>query len=107
MRGNILEFDVLAGRQWYLPNGRVWSFGGREAEGIHVRTLQVAPALPQSKVTCVPQYPLPAADKRGLSEVINDLEKREIISCTHSPYSSPVWAVCKSDGRWRLTIIED
>ena len=61
--GNILGFDVLAGKQWYLPNGRVWSFEGRGAEAIHVRTLQVAPALLQSKVTHVYQYLLPATTK--------------------------------------------
>ena len=37
--GNILGFDVLAGRQWDLPNGRVWGFGGRGAEAIDVRNL--------------------------------------------------------------------
>ena len=36
--------------------------------------------------------------------MINDLKKREIISCTHSPYNSPVWPVRKLDGRWHLTI---
>ena len=58
-KGNILGFDVLPGKRWYLPDGRVWSFGGRGTKATHVRTLQVAPALPQTKVTHVSQYPLP------------------------------------------------
>ncbi|KAK4811127.1 hypothetical protein QYF61_019758 [Mycteria americana] len=107
---NILGFDVLNGRTWRLPNGSVWSFGSnidpnpsrnREAA---VRALRAAPALPESKITNVPQYPLSAAARNGISEVIADLEKRQIISRTHSPYNSPVWPVRKPDGRWRLTV---
>ncbi|KAK4810584.1 hypothetical protein QYF61_007321 [Mycteria americana] len=62
------------------------------------------PALPESKITNVPQYPISAAARNGISEVIADLEKRQIISRTHSPYNSPVWPVRKPDGRWRLTV---
>ncbi|KAK4810669.1 hypothetical protein QYF61_007469, partial [Mycteria americana] len=107
---NILGFDVLNGRTWRLPNGSVWSFGSninpnpsrnREAA---VRALHAAPALPESKITNVPQYPISAAARNGISEVIADLEKRQIISRTHSPYNSPVWPVRKPDGRWRLTV---
>ena len=47
---------------------------------------------------------MPTAAKQGILEVINDLEKRGIISRTHSPYNSPVWPVCKPDGQWRLKI---
>ncbi|KAK4810566.1 hypothetical protein QYF61_004529 [Mycteria americana] len=107
---NILGFDVLNGRTWRLPNGSVWSFGSnidpnpsrnREAA---VRALRAAPALPESKITNIPQYPLSAMARNGISEVIADLEKRQIISRTHSPYNSPVWPVLKPDGRWRLTV---
>ncbi|KAK4806990.1 hypothetical protein QYF61_000319 [Mycteria americana] len=107
---NILGFDVLNGRSWSLPNGSVWSFGSnidpnpsrnREAA---VRALRAAPALPESQITNVPQYPISAAARNGISEVIADLEKRQIISKTHSPYNSPVWPVRKPDGRWRLTV---
>ncbi|KAK4810621.1 hypothetical protein QYF61_007358 [Mycteria americana] len=107
---NILGFDVLNGRTWRLPNGSVWSCGSnidpnpsrnREAA---VRALRAAPALPESQITNVPQYPLSAAARNGISEVIADLEKRQIISRTHSPYNSPVWPVRKPDGRWRLTV---
>ena len=87
-KGNILGFDVLASKQWCLPDGRVWSFGGRGIGTVHVKTLQVALLLPQSKVTCVLQCSLPIAAKQGILEVINDLEKGGIISRTHSPYNS-------------------
>ncbi|KAK4819549.1 hypothetical protein QYF61_007060 [Mycteria americana] len=107
---NILGFDVLNGRTWRLPNGSVWSFGSnidpnpsrnREAP---VRALCAAPALPESKITNVLQYPISAAARNGISEVIADLEKRQISSRTHSPYNSPVWPIRKPDGRWRLTV---
>ncbi|KAK4828000.1 hypothetical protein QYF61_022777, partial [Mycteria americana] len=107
---NILGFNVLNGRTWHLPNGSVWSFGsdtdpnpGRNWKA-PVRALRAAPALPKSKMTNVPQYPISAAAQNGISEVIADLEKRQIISRTHSPYNSPGWPVRKPDGRWRLTV---
>ena len=89
-KGNILGFDVLAGRQWCLPGGRVWSFGSREAEATDVSVLQTAPALPPSKLTCIPQYPLPSAARQGITELLDDLERRQIVSRTHSPYNSLV-----------------
>ena len=62
-KGNLFGFDVLAGKKWYLPHGGVWRFGGRGTGVTPVRTLQVAPLLPRSKVTRVSQYPLPTAAK--------------------------------------------
>ncbi|KAK4816905.1 hypothetical protein QYF61_024915 [Mycteria americana] len=103
-KGNILGFDILAGKQWRRPNGSLWSFGSRGAGTARIRTLQSAPALPPSKVICISQYPLPSPAKRGIMEVINDLEKRQIISCTSSPYNSPFWPVHKPDGQWQLII---
>ncbi|XP_063996998.1 uncharacterized protein LOC135173782 [Pogoniulus pusillus] len=99
------------GRRWHLPDGTLWSFGAYEVRNkrgksayARVSWLQTAPPLPKSHITCVAQYPLPAAAKQGITEVIADLEKRKIVTRTHSPYNSPVWPVRKPDGRWRLTI---
>lgn len=83
---------------------QVWSFGGEEAEAAWVWALQTAPALPRSKLTCVPQYPLPCAAKQGITELLGDLERRQIINCNHFPYNSPVWPVLKPDGWWCSTI---
>ena len=69
-----------------------------------MRVLHAAPTLPESKITSVPQYLISAAAQNGISEVIADLEKRQIISRTHSPQNSPVRPVRKPDGRWHLTI---
>ena len=108
---NILGFDALNGRTWRLPDGSLWSFGSitnpshnKNQQTATVRVLRAAPALPESKITNVPQYPISATARTGISEVIADLEKRQIISRTHSPYNSPVWPVRKPDGRWRLTV---
>ena len=103
-KGNILGFDVLAGRQWCLPGSRIWSCGSREAKATDVRVLQTAPALPHSKLTCIPQYPLLSAARWGITELLDDLERRQIISRTHSPYNSLVWPVRKPDEWWRLTV---
>jgi len=75
---NILGLDVSNGRTWHLWNGSVWSFGsninpnsGRNWEAA-VHVLHAAPALPDSKTTNVPQYPISVA-QNGISEVIADL----------------------------------
>lgn len=60
--------------------------------------------FPKSKIINVPQYPISAVSRTGISEVIADLEKRKITFRTHSPYNSPVWPVHKMDRKWRLTI---
>lgn len=52
-----------------------------------------APALPDSKITNVPQYLIFAATQIRISEVIVVLEKLHIISRTHTLYNSLVWPV--------------
>ncbi|KAF4793360.1 hypothetical protein TURU_112086 [Turdus rufiventris] len=36
--------------------------------------------------------------------MIRELESQGVVSKTHSPFNSPIWPVCKSDGEWRLTV---
>ncbi|RMC06339.1 hypothetical protein DUI87_15771 [Hirundo rustica rustica] len=36
--------------------------------------------------------------------MIRELEIQGVVSKTHSPFNSPIWPVCKSDGEWRLTV---
>lgn len=93
---NILGFNTLASRRWCLPGSRVWSFRSREAETTDVIVLQNTPMLPHSKLTCVLQCPPPSAAKHGITT--DDLERRQIISQTHSSYNSLVWPVRKPDG---------
>ncbi|GAB0208996.1 pol-like protein ENS-3 [Grus japonensis] len=110
---NILGFDVLYGRVWKLPDGSLWSFAGQgdgeiawleEDETKAINLLEMSIPLPPSRITNVKQYPLPAAAHSGIDGVVTDLEKRGIITRTHSPYNSPIWPVKKPNGQWRLTI---
>lgn len=102
---NIWGFDVLTRPNWHLPAGSVRFFSTsrnpnpRRNWKATVCVLHAAPALPDAKITNVPQRLISAAARNGISEVIADLEKRHIISRTHSPYNSPVWPVQKRDGR--------
>ncbi|TRZ10724.1 hypothetical protein HGM15179_016366 [Zosterops borbonicus] len=36
--------------------------------------------------------------------MIRKLESQGVVSKAHSPLNSPIWAVCKSSGEWRLTV---
>ncbi|GAB0206094.1 pol-like protein ENS-3 [Grus japonensis] len=110
---NTLGFNLLYGRVWKLPDGSVWSFAGRgdgqiawlEDDGPKaINLLEMSVPLPPSKITNVKQYPLPAAAHSDIDGVVTDLEKRGIITRTHSPYNSPVWPVKNPNGQWRLTI---
>lgn len=49
---NILGFDILLDKQWYLPDSRIWNFGSRGVEA----TFELYSLL-LSKATCIPQYP--------------------------------------------------
>jgi hypothetical protein len=51
---------------------------------------------------CQPQYPLPTSSLLGLQPVINDLLQKGLLRPTHSPYNSPILAVKKSNGTYRL-----
>ena len=88
----------------------MWSFGSNvspnpnENWGATVWVLRTAAPLPDSKITNVPRYPISAVARAGVSEVTADLEKRQIISRTHSPPNSPVWPVRKPDGSLCLTM---
>ncbi|RMC16846.1 hypothetical protein DUI87_06099 [Hirundo rustica rustica] len=39
-----------------------------------------------------------------IHKMIRELESQGVVSKTHSPFNSPIWPVCKSDGEWRLTV---
>ncbi|RMB93974.1 hypothetical protein DUI87_29561 [Hirundo rustica rustica] len=36
--------------------------------------------------------------------MICELETQGVVSKTHSPFNSPIWPVCNSDRKWRLTV---
>ncbi|RMC10886.1 hypothetical protein DUI87_12599 [Hirundo rustica rustica] len=37
-------------------------------------------------------------------KMIHELESQGVVSKSHSPFNSPIWPVCKSEGEWRLTV---
>ncbi|KAF4794069.1 hypothetical protein TURU_105321 [Turdus rufiventris] len=37
-------------------------------------------------------------------KMIRELETQGVVSKTHSPFNSPIWPMCKSDGEWTLTV---
>ncbi|RMB92487.1 hypothetical protein DUI87_31130 [Hirundo rustica rustica] len=39
-----------------------------------------------------------------IHKIIRELETQGVVSKTHSPFNSPIWPVCKSDGECRLTV---
>ncbi|KAJ7422565.1 hypothetical protein BTVI_13667 [Pitangus sulphuratus] len=39
-----------------------------------------------------------------IHEMIHELESHREVSKMCSPYNSPIWPVCKSNGEWRLTV---
>lgn len=57
-----------------------------------------------SKITNVSQHPISPAARKGISEVIADLEKGQIASKTFSWYNSPTWLAWKPNGKWCLMI---
>ncbi|KAF4793364.1 hypothetical protein TURU_112098 [Turdus rufiventris] len=38
-----------------------------------------------------------------IHKMIRELDRQGVVNKTHSPFNSPIWPVCKSDGEWRLT----
>lgn len=104
---NIIGFTVLNGWTWWsLNSSSVWSFGlnidpssSRTWEVI-VYVLHTVPALSDSEITDVPQYPIYAVAWNRISEVIADLEKRQIITRTQFQCNSPFWLLQEPDGRW-------
>lgn len=99
---NILGFDALKGQIWHLVDSSLWSFSSsvnlnanKNQQTATAHDLHAAPAL---------QYLISAMARSGISEIIADLEKQQIIFRTHSPYNSPVWPVHKLDRKWHLTI---
>lgn len=108
---SILGYDILQGKRWQLQDGTIWSFGSPETSRSNlfgknrkIKLLKMAPILPVSAITNIKQYPIPLAAKKGIDAVITNLEQRNIIYRTHSPFNSPVWPVKKPDGSWRLTV---
>jgi len=103
---NILGFDILHGCMWKLPDGTVWSFATHQRDSGTMRLSLLQTSIPSSpaKIINDRQYLLSAAALMGIDGVVTELEKRDIIKRTHSPYNSPVWPVKKPTRQWHFTV---
>ncbi|KAJ7406640.1 endogenous retrovirus group k member 19 pol [Pitangus sulphuratus] len=43
-------------------------------------------------------------EKPMLEQIICELKRQGVVNKTHSPFNSPIWPMCKSNGEWRLTV---
>jgi len=110
LQKNILDMDVLKGKQRHDTQGNSWSFDAPQIKqlakipGMEVHLLQAAPALPSSKLRNVKPQPLPLAAEEGTAPVMAELWGQGVLVPTHSTCSSLVWPVGKPNGKWRLTV---
>ena len=69
-----------ASGQTVVPAGRQGvEFQKQRGRSHGLRVLQRASALPHSKLTCIPQYPLPSAARWGITELLDDLERTVVV----------------------------
>ena len=47
---------------------------------------------------------LPVCHKGGLKSLLNEMEEKEVIRPSHSPWASPIVLVCKKDGSQRFCV---
>jgi len=106
----LLGMDVLKGKQWRDTQGNPWSFGAPQIRQLpktpsaEVRLLQVAPALPPSKLRNVKPCLLLFGAGEGTAPVLAELWEQGVLVPTHSPYNSPVWPMGKPNGKCWLTV---
>ncbi|KAF4796716.1 hypothetical protein TURU_081865 [Turdus rufiventris] len=118
----ILSIDFLRNGYYKDPKGFRWTFGIAAVAAEGIKQLKTLPELSESpsamrllKVTeqQVPiatltvhcqQYRTNRDDMIPIHKMIHELESQGEASKTHSPFNSPIWPVCKSNGDWRLTV---
>uniref|UniRef100_A0A670HPN7 Gag-Pol polyprotein n=1 Tax=Podarcis muralis TaxID=64176 RepID=A0A670HPN7_PODMU len=81
----------------------VWADGKMVGRlGIVPIKVTVKPGITQS---WTPQYPMTRKGRIGLQPVVNELIKQGLLEPTMSPFNSPILAVQKKDGKYRM--VED
>ncbi|RMB91553.1 hypothetical protein DUI87_32132 [Hirundo rustica rustica] len=89
---HILGIDFLRNGYYKDSKGLRWAFGIAAVEAEGIKKLNSLPGLSENPCAV------------GLLKMIPELESQGVVSKTHSPFNSPIWPVCKSDGEWRLTV---
>ncbi|KAJ7409520.1 hypothetical protein WISP_113962 [Willisornis vidua] len=118
----ILAMDYLKRGHFKDPKGYRWAFGVATVIEEKSKELSTLPGLSEDpsavgllrvKDQDVPiayatvhrrQYRTNRDAVIPIHKMIRKLESQGVVSRTHSPFNSPIWPVCKSDGEWRLTV---
>ncbi|RMC19569.1 hypothetical protein DUI87_03127 [Hirundo rustica rustica] len=118
----ILGIDYLRSGYFKDPKGLRWAFGIAAVVTEGIRQLNTLPGLSENPSAVgllkVQEQRVPIAtsivNRRQcrttrdavipIHKMIQELESQGVVSKTHSPFNSPIWPVCKSEGEWRLTV---
>ncbi|RMB93627.1 hypothetical protein DUI87_29853 [Hirundo rustica rustica] len=113
---HILGIDFLQNGYYKDSKGLRWDFGIAAVEAEDIKKFNTLPGLsenpsavgllkveeqgvpvPTSRVHCQ-QYRTNRDAVIPIHKMIHELETQGVVSKTHSPFNSPIWTVCKSDG---------
>ncbi|RMC02513.1 hypothetical protein DUI87_20907 [Hirundo rustica rustica] len=118
----ILGIDFLRNGYFKDPKGFRWAFGIAAVETEGVKQLNTLPGLSENPSAVgllrVEEQQVPIATSIvhrrqyrttrdaviPIHKMIRELKTQGVVSKAHSPFNSPIWPVCKSDGEWRLTV---
>ncbi|RMC16235.1 hypothetical protein DUI87_08450 [Hirundo rustica rustica] len=118
----ILGIDFLRNGYYKDSKGLRWAFGIAAVEAEGIKKLNSLPGLSENPSAVgllkVEEQRVPVATSTvhrqqyrtnrdaviPIHKMIQELESQGVVSKTHSPFNSPIWPVCKSDGEWRLTV---
>ncbi|RMC20849.1 hypothetical protein DUI87_01702 [Hirundo rustica rustica] len=81
-------------------NPKVWHTG-REAGRLDVTPISVEIKRPEDPIR-IKQYPIPLEGRRGLKPIIEDLINKGILEPCMSRHNTPILAIKKTDGSYRL-----
>ncbi|RMB91854.1 hypothetical protein DUI87_31782 [Hirundo rustica rustica] len=119
---HILGIDFLRNGYYKDSKGLRWAFGITAVEAEGIKKLNSLPGLLENPsevgLLKVEEQRVPVATSTvhrqeyrtnrdaviPIHKMIRELETPGVVSKTHSPFNSPIWPVCKSDGEWRLTV---
>ncbi|RMB91858.1 hypothetical protein DUI87_31786 [Hirundo rustica rustica] len=119
---HILGIDFLRNGYYKDSKGLRWAFGITAVEAEGIKKLNSLPGLLENPsevgLLKVEEQRVPVATSTvhrqeyrtnrdaviPIHKMIHELETQGVVSKTHSPFNSPIWPVCKSDGEWRLTV---
>ncbi|RMC17329.1 hypothetical protein DUI87_05910 [Hirundo rustica rustica] len=81
-------------------NPKVWHTG-KEAGKLAMEPISIEIEKPEDPIR-IRQYPIPLEGRRGLKPIIEDLIKKGILEPCMSRHNTPILAVKKGDGNYRL-----